>query len=202
MGNQFSYAQRTLRLAVESFKDHQIVSRDDIGGRWAIARRDADGRIRGDYYTEIISLHRGRLFVGGDIDDCTFGYYSSGKDEDPRKLHRDKVRWIGETNDIPYYVRQKAAIGMTDGYRLTTEYDAATARQQIQERIDCAKDDENLRNIYQDALDYTDSSEALQEYFSDHPDIREAFGDVTSSRVIFAWAACNRLCLLFKEDAV
>jgi hypothetical protein len=101
-----------ISLARSAFTRHQLVGcREDC---WRIARLNESGKIEGAYATEIVSLWGGRLFVGGDIDDCVFAYYSDSPD------HIDKLRWIGMCDDIDY-VCQKAQMGMTDNGKLTTE---------------------------------------------------------------------------------
>lgn len=101
-----------ISLATEAFVNHQLILCDKE--RWRIARR-RDGLVETTYCTEVVSLWGGRLYVGGDIDDCVFAYYSDST------APIDKLCWIGRCNDVGYYVCQKAQIGMTDNGKLTLE---------------------------------------------------------------------------------
>lgn len=103
-----------MSMATEAFARHELVD-NPCEGWWRIARKDPDGRIDGNYAAEIISLWGGRLFVGGDIEDCVFAYYSDSRDPVA------KLRWIGKCEDVGWYVCQKAQIGLSDSGRLTTE---------------------------------------------------------------------------------
>ena len=58
-------------MATDAFKEHKLVLCEKE--RWRIAKSDASGLLHSAFYTEVISLWGGRLFVGGDIDDCVFG---------------------------------------------------------------------------------------------------------------------------------
>jgi len=102
------------QLAIEAFSRHELIYTSYDQDRWRIARVER-GEIKSTYATEIISLWGGRLYVGGDIDDCIFAYYSDSANP------IDKLKWIGRNNDVGYYVCQKAQIGMTDNGKLTTE---------------------------------------------------------------------------------
>jgi hypothetical protein len=99
-------------LATEAFARHQLIQRNE--NRWRIARLD-NGRAMSVYATEIASLWSGGLYVGGDIDDCVFARYLDSPDPIAR------VRWIGECQDLDWYVWQKARIGMSDNGKVTTE---------------------------------------------------------------------------------
>jgi hypothetical protein len=201
--------KRVQALAVEAFAEHQLVERDDERGRWMIARRYEDGKLDGHYLTEVISLFGGRLFVGGDISDCTFGYYSSslvGKD-----LHLAKLRWLGTHTDVSYYVAQKASIGMSDAGKLTEEYNSEVAEAQLKEHAEYLREndgDADEIGVLEAAVDRdgwdrcTGTREELWEYLMSNrqypPDLPD-FGMVTAPRVIYAWAAMRRLCELLEE---
>jgi hypothetical protein len=100
-------------LATEAFANHRLVRCDE--DRWLIARASRGRITETAYATEIVSLWHGRLYVGGDIDDCVFAQYV---DSD---RHIDKLRWIGWCDDLDWYVCQKAQIGMSDSGKLTKE---------------------------------------------------------------------------------
>lgn len=191
-------------MAIEAFASHQLIERDDERGRWLIARRYEDGKLDGCMLAEVISLFGGRLFVGGDISDCTFAYYSSdltGKD-----FHLAKLRWMGKCRDVSYYVAQKAAIGLTDAGKLTETYDQDVAEAQLREHAKDLREsgdyDEDDITPFEEAADHhTESHEALWDYLyrAVDPVDLPSFGMVTAPRVIFAWAAMRRLCELLEE---
>src|SRR5512136_166140 len=109
--------------AIEAFKNHELVDcRED---QWRIAKRYPDGQLTSTHFAEIVSLWGGRLYVGGDIDDCVLAYFSD------TQSHRDKLRWMGKCTDIGYYVRQKAQMGLTDNGKLVDEYDAQVAQSDL-----------------------------------------------------------------------
>jgi len=98
-----------VRMASEAFDHHQIVSKKV--DRWCLAEVK-NGHVQGTYFTEVVSLSGGRLFVGGDIDDCVFAYADT---VDPR----EKVKWIASSSLD--YACKKASIGLTDNGKLTKE---------------------------------------------------------------------------------
>jgi hypothetical protein len=95
--------------AHDAFMYHKIIKQEK--DRWLIKKVICDKQYS-VYFAEIISLCNGRLFVGGDIDDCVFAYFS-----DTNNI-RDKLNWIGKCKDLSY-VTQKASIGLSDGGKLT-----------------------------------------------------------------------------------
>jgi hypothetical protein len=62
---------QTIKMAIEAFKNHQLVMDDTANGRWRIARKYDDGTFRSDMATEIISLWGGRLFAAGVLTDTS-----------------------------------------------------------------------------------------------------------------------------------
>lgn len=202
--------------AIEAFKSHELVDcRED---RWRICKREPDGQLTNIHAAEIVSLWGGRLFVGGDIDDCVFAYHSYN---DKVNHHRAKLEWIGKCQDVGYYVRQKATMGLTDGGKLVDCFDQQIAEYDLNE---CLKDTLEemqeydtsdarsneilrIRGIFDEAKHYLDDPEMLRrhlyEAFSDGDcEWVSTVGMVVSYRVVYAWAAVRRLCeLLDAKDA-
>lgn len=216
MSYRQQHHERLVAQSREAFQLHVIRKRSE--GRWLLQRRHDDGGWDSVYWAEIISLHGGGLFVGGDIDHVLFGYYS-----DKSGNHEAKVRWMGEHNDIRYYVRQKAAIGT--GHQLIDVYDKDAARQTLQEHLDEAiaeaeyfnfndPDEDTLAGKLAIALDeygwdaapFEDGKEALCAYLhrklgSDwYCDMGYNLGDVLAPRVYYAHAALRRLCELLDAE--
>lgn len=82
--------------------------------------------------SEVLILNDRRIFVGGETEDCIYGYGPSGSEE-------DLVRWIGTHQEYDY-VWEKARIGMNDGGKLTTEFSASVALHQVNEHQRSATD--------------------------------------------------------------
>jgi len=185
------------KQAITAFEKH-VVADPYVGvqgsDRWFIARSNKDGNgYDGTYATEIIALRNGRLFVGGDIDDCVFAY----GDKEPLQ----RLRWIGCCEDLGYYVKQKATIGLGDGFKLTEEYVPSVALSQLDELIEEAVK-ENTKEEYleylREAKDHVDEHDDLMQFVHEHLSEYELYylGGCCSARVVFAWAAVRRLCEL------
>lgn len=99
------YIAKQQEQARGAFENHQIRHQDHRS--WVCMRPHKDGGWDGNYWFEAVVLHGGTLLVNGDIDLMHFAYY--GKFDSPEQV----VRWMGGSRDLGYYVRQKAAIGMT-----------------------------------------------------------------------------------------
>jgi hypothetical protein len=99
--------ERTKRIMAEakkSFADHEI-RESDGSRRWLIQRRHKDdGSWSGVYCAEIFCTARGGIIVEGDIAIMHFAYGPSDV--------RARLRWMGMNQDLHYYVRQKASMGM------------------------------------------------------------------------------------------
>jgi hypothetical protein len=199
------YIQHHIDQAIDAFKDHEIVDTKD--GHWRIMKRDKDGHLTNIHYAEIVSLWGGRLFVGGDIDDCVFAYYGDYSD------HLSKLRWIGKTNDVSYYVRQKASMGLTDNGHLVNEYDEDVASSDLDDHLETELEgtgrdpekEENLRSIFSQAKEMAYDPVEMRTYLSDELNDCDCWewlytiGVVVSMRVIYAWAAVRRLCELLEQ---
>ncbi len=119
----FPAAVRMAKLSTaarEAFAKHVIVSKHP--GRWMIKAHGTSM-----FWVEIVVLRGGHLLVHGDIDHVLFGNYHPTTD-----APEDVVRWMGMKSGPVAYVREKAAIGMGDGYRLVMEYDAKQMRYEIE----------------------------------------------------------------------
>lgn len=199
-----SRSEWVIKSAIRAFRNHELIEGDENSRRWRIAKKYDDGSIMGTYATEVISLWGGRIYAGGDIDDCVFAYYSGTKDDDPgQNNHKDKLCWIGRCTDVLYYVAQKAMIGLTDNGKLTETWVSDVAKTELrrilkEEGVGYGEDE---REAIEDAIPLCDDSEEqvwvhLYQNLSDPYDIPADLGKVVSARVIFAWAACRRVCQL------
>lgn len=212
MTSKRDFVKERCERAIEAFANHELV--DNREDRWRIARRDKDGRLTNIHYAEIVSLWGGRIYVGGDIDDCVFAYYGDHPD------HRSKLRWMGRCNDVGYYVRQKASIGLSDGGKLVDEFDAQVAEDDLDfhmnemiASLDPTQveegDAQDIKEVFERAKELVhDDPHELRTYLYNELHDSDAWewlgelGNIVSHRVIYAWAALRRLCeLLDAEDA-
>jgi len=199
--------------AIAMFKDHALV--DNREDRWRIMKREKDGHLTNIHAAEIVSLWGGRLYVGGDIDDCVFAYYSDHLD------HLSKLRWMGRCNDVGYYVRQKASVGLTDGGKLVDEFDERVAQEDLDFQMRGMLEDlqatagdaedggegeaRRIKDLFDEAKGrMSDPYMMRQRLYEDldDPDAWEwlgSVGNIVSYRVVYAWAAVRRLCELLDE---
>jgi len=204
--NAQDHLEITKKRAMKDFENHQIILDDKENGRWRIAKKTEDGGVEGFYATEIISLWGGRLFAGGDIDDCVFAYFSAAKNLSDVDFHLAKLAWIGQCTDVGYYVAQKAAIGLSDSRKLTEEWDPDIAIEQLREMSEDEDNPKKANEVILEAIEFCQNigdehllMNLLYETLGceNYTDIiPESLGKVTSTRVIYAWAACRRLCQL------
>lgn len=188
--------QSIIKQAREAFKNHEIV---EEGDRWWFLAERVNGKALSTYATSVFCDHFGCIYVGGDIDTVVYGYYSDYSD--PKK----RLKWIGQCEDLEYYVNQKAALGL--GNRaLTTSFDSNIAIAEIKEytnEVDLNPDNkEALIDIIQLIRD-GNSPEYIYSYMQDHIDYElleelTQLGAVISSRVIYAWVALGKLCELLE----
>ena len=203
-----AYTEKLRDDAIRAFKDHHLIEDDRVNGKWFLARKYEDGSTRGDMATEIISLRNGRLFVGGDIDDCVFAYFGGHRDATPEQKSVGKVAWIGNHEGFGY-IQEKAGIGMTDNGKITECWDGDVAIAQIKILMnDVAGEDlseaefTKKMEVLEEAVDLCDDGgERLMRHLWDNLDGDEMesyydIGQVISPRVMYAWAACRRLCEL------
>lgn len=200
--------------AIEAFKNHELV--DNREDRWRICKREKDGTLTNVHAAEIVSLWGGRLYVGGDIDDCVFAYYGDKSD------HRSKLEWMGKCNDVAYYVRQKASMGLSDGGKLVDEFDDRVAAEDLDYQMndmlqnikDCAATDEEgeddarrIKSIFEQAKELMSEPHEMRVYLYDElKDIDgwewlDEIGTIVSHRVVYAWAAVRRLCELLDANS-
>ena len=205
-----AYTEKLRDDAIRAFKDHHLIEDDRVNGKWFLARKYEDGSTRGDMATEIISLRNGRLFVGGDINDCVFAYFGGHRDATPEQKNVGKVAWIGNHEGFGY-IQEKAGIGMTDNGKLTEVWEADIARLQIKaflKDLEEEKEDyseiayEKKKEAFKEAIGLLeDGPEVMGRHLYDslgYDDMESLFdiGQVISPRVMYAWAACRRLCEL------
>lgn len=101
---QQEYIKDAQAQARGDFAHHQIRFRDERS--WACFRPHEKGGWDSTFWFEAVVLHGGTLLIHGDIDLVHFARYGG-------YTHPEEVlRWMGSSNDLGYYVTQKAAIGM------------------------------------------------------------------------------------------
>lgn len=186
------------KQAIEDFSTHEVVELDLDRGYAYIRRKDKSST----HAAEIIALKNGRLFVGGDIDDCVFGYY---RDPAPDKATAfyNRVHWIGDVPHVDRYVTEKAMIGLTDGGRLTYEWSVGVVERELKcilEEDDCTQAQRETIHELMPMLHETEAYEVLISLRDADIDIASLFGLAPSSRVVYAWAACRRLKELLPEQ--
>lgn len=192
--------------ARRAFKNHVIRKRDDKSGRWVLQKpyEDEEGGWRSEYWTEIVSLEGGMIYVGGDIDFVIFAYYS-----DKRGDHQAKIRWMGEHSDFSYYVHQKACIGT--GNKLIDVWDEEAAKEAVRGWLnDLDEDDDHDKRkadkvremLDDDWLDWQDERSVIEKIAETLGadwmcDVGSGFGMVIHPRLHFAYAALKRLIAIW-----
>ncbi len=198
------HLDRHRQQAAKAFAGHQITKRSD--GRWLLQQSHPDGAPDWTMAAEVICLEANSIYVGGDIDGAVFAY-------GPRDFIQ-RIRWMGECNDLGYYVAQKARIGSPRHQSSVTEWNQDIAAQELQAWLADLKKEDPL--VDQD--DRFDSCQWERALSADHEhefvsaaydafhgdfDIGEALcgmGKVLSPAVIYAHAALARLCLLLRRE--
>lgn len=119
--------ENMLQLSRGAFEKHQISTRSE--GRWLLQRPYKKSPEGWDWTmaAEIICLRSNSIFVGGDIYHVIFGYGPAD--------HLARIRWMGECNDLRYYVHQKASIGMVDTNAVDA-FNAIKAEEQLRDIIE------------------------------------------------------------------
>ena len=100
------YLVKYQEQARKGFEKHVIRSRDSRSWLCFQPYTDEKGGWNSHLWFEAIVLAGGELYVHGDISSVHFAHY--GKHERPEQV----LYWMGGTNDLGYYVLQKARIGM------------------------------------------------------------------------------------------
>jgi hypothetical protein len=197
--------------AKENYQNHQIVKSSE--GRWLLQKRyEDDSGWESNFWTEIVSLHGGQLYVGGDIDHVIFAYYSAPEDiRGTSYEHLAKVRWMGKDTDFDYYIRQKATMGT--GRQLIEVYDEELAEEyirdyikELKECIDASSEQQDRIDELEDLVDSSleDEQHTMQELWRIDPDFAMDCGSfrVTAPRLYFAHAALARLCELLDAERI
>lgn len=150
------YGKRFQKEAREAFAKHEISERGE--GRWILQTRYTKPPEGWDWMmaAEIVAL-RGRLYVGGDISPVIFGCDNGSP--------RAKVAWMGGTNDVGYYVHQKACIGMgvSAAEGVTDQFNEEVARWTLEQYINERMEDVELPMEVEDALMLLDSVDEWDE---------------------------------------
>lgn len=191
------------RQAAKAFENHRITKVSDR--RWLIQERHPDGKPDWTCAAEIIALEGGGIFVGGDIDHVVFAWGPS----DPVA----RLRWMGECNDLAYYVRQKARIGSRNQDCIDV-WDEEIAHEELRAYVEelRAEDGFSTESVDDDYLESALSADTREHFldsaskaFPDWLDSWEVLGDmgmVLCPSVIYAHAALARLCVLLREVEV
>lgn len=203
------YTENLKQQALRAFAEHVI--RKEADDRWLLQRRAADDGWDWNLAAEVIALWDGRsLFVGGDTDCVVFSY---GPPDIAQRL-----RWIGWSRDLGYYVPQKASIGT--GPAAAREWVPSVAEYMLDEEMkeygrqlehegmpdEQVAEDPVFRALQfcRDHL-YHHGEDAVLSHLSevgafDGADVPN-FSPVPSPRVVYAWAAVNKLCSLLDQRA-
>lgn len=192
--------QQTIALAIEAFENHEIILDDRENGRWRIATRYENGAVCGNMATEIVSLWGGRLYAGGDSPTCIFAYYSGAAEADTAAWHEDKLCWMGRHNDVGYYVAQKASIGMSNEF--VHQWDSDVAAHDLQELLDDEDYEwsEEEKEALQEAVGAARRGDHEYSILSGlHSALYDTeclsnIGRIVNPSVVYAWAACRKLC--------
>lgn len=193
------------RLQAErAFAQHLISKTGDR--RWLLQRLHEDGKPTWTFAAEVIVLEGGGLFVGGDIDFVVFAYGPA----DPIA----RIRWLGECDDLEYYVAQKARLGARESQHVLT-WDSSVATEELRAFHDMLVEEEGHPLVHGDfhldefeqALfeeNHVDFLSCAVKAFPGYPDAWESIGDmgmVLHPAVIYAHAALARLCALLRAPA-
>lgn len=192
------HLERHRHQAAKAFATHRITKQCDR--RWLIQQLYEDGKPDWTYAAEIIVLEGGAIYVGGDIDHVVF---SCGPSDPIARL-----RWMGECNDLAYYVRQKARIGSPRYMDCIDVWDSEVAYEELRAYVEELREEFESPDIDEEHLESALSAES-REYFLDYatqafpgyPDSWESIGDmgmVLCPSVIYAHAALARLCMLLR----
>lgn len=189
--------------AVSAFRDHKLVYSDPIGGRWFIQRPG-----RAEFSTEVICLRGGRLFVGGDIDDCVFAYFAPSSLTKSQGIPRElvaRVAWIA--NSHLDYVTQKAVIGFGGDSGSFYTWNNEVAGEDLRGQLKTLKEDEassSVTEIVSDVLEagYFDEETVMTALgpWNSSLELPRNFGKHVSSRVIYAQAATQKLLELLTQE--
>ena len=188
-----------VEAARRAYEKHEIRDRGDRW--WHIARRypDGDRSFDSSYVTDIFCGRLGEVYVGGDISSMVFAYNNANP--------ISRLHWIGDCNDLEYYVAQKASIGMgRDLQNAVWDYDSELAATQLHEHYQQLLD--AGRSATPPAM--KDLKDILLELGLELPQERAVeltheldwtimeglgpLGEVVSTRLVYAWAAIRRLC--------
>lgn len=206
--------------AAEAFAEHVLYENDPVAGRWAIRRPGT-----GIYFAEMFAGRNGALYVGGDIDACIFSFGPALGGGPIDAGHLELLRWIGECEDLGYYVRQKAGIGLNDRGLLVDSFDAGAALHDLEDLRQRFFEDYGVESLDElraegtpeeaerlerklaavneaaDRVQQEDDRQAVCQILYDagiEPEDFSCLGMTISTRVVYAWAACRRTCELIR----
>jgi len=199
---QEQHLQTLIGQAERTFEKHALVTRDERS--FFIA---ANAAVKTPCPTSIFCDYRDQIYVSGASPTVVFGDFGDFS-------HSTDVsaclRWIGRHTDITHYVAQKAGIGLSDEYQLTTTFDGAIAAAEIQEHLvegqrlgELGKEEQQVLATAKLAAASGDVDQVgLERYLFENLDPSAiegvVFGQVVAPRVVYAWAAVKRLCDLLE----
>jgi hypothetical protein len=187
--------------ARRAYENHELIDRGDRW--WLMAQRYEDGKLQSAYLTDVYCDHFGGIFVGGDISTMCFSCFGDSGSMEAR------LAWMGRCTDLDYYVAQKASIGMTGkGERLVWDWDSELAAMDIREHVATLVEEgyeltEDEKELWEDFASEAEGGEECLEVLEyrmyrdlsyDELEGLGNFGRILSSRVIYAWAALEKLC--------
>jgi hypothetical protein len=176
-----------------AFQNHALINSSE--SEWCIARRKDDGRVDWCMQARIWAPKQcGHVAVLGDIAPMVFAHGPA----EPR----DRIRWLS-TEDVSYYVHQKAQIGLSDNNALVNEYDESLARKALQEFLDEEDISPRRREALREAMHLVYDREALVRHIVHRlPEGIDlvGIGQRCAHRIYCAWAAIRRLNELLTEQ--
>lgn len=203
------YLEKARRNVEKEMKDHKITSRTD---RSWVCKTDGES----NFWFEAIVVSAGSLMVHGDIS-CVL--FSQCRHSDPESV----LRWMGETDDLCYYVMQKATIGMAPGRsELLESFNEGVWWHEALRYLEDVLDDSTKYKNVRTKPDFSDIKDLIPEWIfeivsegpSESGEVRSfdsrayeagihTWGRVPSYRLIHAHEATRKLCqLLDKEKKV
>jgi len=198
-------SEKLKAMYAASFAAHEIRER---GEGWYLLQRREGEYWHSEFWTKVVvgaqTSRPSLMTVFGDYEPTTFGNYSGP----PSRIYH----WMGRSNSLDYYVRQKASIGTDRDSAVSWDNGVALegiADLIIQRREELIDEDEDPRNdaTLAELWELTNSLDNQGEFDAarwalGHVEQEDLFevGVVTSNRVYIAHAALGRLCDLLDSE--
>lgn len=142
------------RDAISAFEEHQIRHRDER--MYLLQRPHKNGLWESNFSVEVFCGWHGTIYVGGDIDATVYAY-------GPTDV-RARIAWIGGTEDVGYYVAQKASIG-SGRFGSESEFDREEAISELRDMLRSFKEEYKEEHELDEDCDFYD----------DHPGVAGMF---------------------------